>query len=87
MQFYPIVEPIRSYETSDMRVLRATLSSEFISLDSSVLFILSEQQSSLTPVDIINHLQIHNIEINYIGNDQIDAHYLLIEGKFSRIDI
>jgi hypothetical protein len=49
--------------------------------------ILSESQSSATPVDVINHLRIYNIEINSIGTSEIDAHYLLIEGKFDRIEI
>ncbi len=49
--------------------------------------ILSESQSSATPVDVINHLRIYDIEINSISNNEIDAHYLLIEGKFDRIEI
>ena len=55
---------------------------KFSRLLSDRLDSLIGQQLSTTPVDRINHLPIYDIEINDIGNNQIDAHYLLIEGRF-----
>ncbi|CAF4213848.1 unnamed protein product [Rotaria sp. Silwood2] len=40
---------------------------------------ISQQQSSLIPVDVINHLPMHNIDINYIDSAQVKVRYLLIE--------
>ncbi|CAF3902640.1 unnamed protein product [Rotaria sordida] len=39
----------------------------------------SPRQSSLIPVDVIHHLPMHNIEINYIDSNQVNVRYLLIE--------
>ncbi len=46
--------------------------------------IFSERESSITSVDAINHLQTYNIEVNNIGNNQIDARYLLIDGNIQQ---
>jgi hypothetical protein len=50
-----------------------------------VFIFFTEQQSSLTPVDVLNHLPIYDIEIDSIGTNQMNTRYLLIEGKFNRI--
>jgi hypothetical protein len=43
------------------------------------IYYFSEQP---TPVDAIDHLRTHTIEINFISASQMNTRYLLIEGEF-----
>jgi len=48
------------------------------------LSIFSERESSITSVNVVDHLETYNIEVNTIGNNKLDARYLLIDGNIQQ---
>jgi hypothetical protein len=76
--YFGIRQQIEAFHRTNKKISRT----KFFILFNKKKIIHLDQQLSLTPVDIINHLKIYYIEINYIATNQLDARYLLIEGKF-----
>lgn len=48
------------------------------------LSVYSDQQSIVPTISAFHHLQTYTIEINAVENNQMDAQYLLIDGKILR---
>ena len=54
---------------------------DYIAFSLIQLLIHSDQQSIVPTISALHHLQTYTIEINAIENKQMDAHYLLIDGR------